>query len=498
VATEPAQNRPGQALAAAKSSLGAALRRRDLPRALVEVVAVAAVIALCGFIGAHKGWSGVPRTATATALWPFYLDTWVRQTVWSGRLLLPFFAFLCARPLWRRFCAPANIGDASNGNIDGQPARGEVDLLIALVGLAYLFHLGCGAVRFGIGDGLTHTMTRWQEYFRDVPCVARGFLAHFPEGCALSMHAAAHPPGILLLLAGVQLLGFVKADDATLVCATLAALAALPIYGAARRFADASTARLAAALYLYASSIACFAVLSMDMAILLFGAVALYGLSRALHDEEHAWRGGILWGLGLFVASMCSFLVGTLLLSYAALILPRLRRLSRKRWLALLLGPATFFAAYALLILWTGYRPIHVLRQNLLSLSLSFDAERSTELSYLGNPIAFLGSLGLPLCGLYVHAWGTAIVRIIKRRADRDTVVLLVAAALPIALSIALGKPRAEVERVYLPFVPLLVIAAASAARRFYDRGPDWLLDVALPLSVLQTLLTEVYFDTYW
>lgn len=477
------------------SAIGAALRRRGLPSAAWEVLIAAAVIALCGWLGARLGWRGLPRMSTATALWPFYLDAWTRQVVWTGRLIVPIAAFLCARPLWRRFCAPLD-GEASQAE-----GRGDVGTLCALVALAYLFHLGSGMVRFGIGDGLVHTMGRWQDYFRDVPCVTSGFLATFPEGCGLSMHAAAHPPGIIILLALVKWLGFVKPDDATLLCGAMAALAALPLYGAARRFSDEATARMSAALYLYASSITCFAVMSLDMTILLFATVALYGVSIALHDEKRAWLGGLIWGIGLFAASMCSFLVGMLALSYVALLIPRLNRgaLSRARWLALLLGPLSFVAAYAILITWTGYRPLHVLEKNLIALSMSSDGERSPRLIYLGSPVAFLGSLGLPLCGLFARAFGASLVRMVKRRnEDLDSVALVVAAALPAMMSIALGKPRGEAERVYLPFVPLLVIASATVARRFYLRGSAWLLDVALPLAALQALLTEVYFDTFW
>lgn len=443
------------------------------------MLAAALVIALCGFLGARLGWRGVPKTAISTALWPFYLDTWFTGSVWSWRVLVPIAIFAAGWPLLRRFVA-------------GVGSLGPV------VAVAYLFHVGCGIVRHGWTGGLTHTLLRGQEYWRDVPCVVPGFLGRFPEGCALSMHGDTHPPGIILVLALVRRLGFAAPEAATLICATAAALTALPVRGAGRRLADEETGRWAAVLFLFASSVSTFAVLSMDMVTLLLSAVALYGLSRVLASPERAdWLGGLLWGLGLAASSLCSFLVGVLTLSYAALIWRERRRLTRAAWLALAVGPVSFFALYALLMLGFGYRPFHVLRHCLNALASSPDNARSRPLALLGSPVAFLGALGLPLCGLYARSLGTAVRRALSGR-DLSTVWLIVASALPLLLAVALGKPRGEAERIYLPFVPLLVIAAAAAARRFYARPVGWLLGLALPLAALQSVLVEVYFETYW
>ena len=91
--------------------------------------------------------------------------------------------------------------------------------------------------------------------------------------------------------------------------------------------------------------------------------------------------------------------------------------------------------------------PARPLRHCLRALALSPDNQRSPVLALLGNPVAFLGALGLPLCGLYAHSLGTGLRRALAKR-DLETVGLIAASALPLLLAILLGKPRGEAERI--------------------------------------------------
>src|SRR2546423_3244418 len=175
-------------------------------------------------------------------------------------------------------------------------------MLVGLVAAAWAYHLSVGIVRHGVVEGLTFTFHRPQEYWWDVHYVDSSFLAKFPD-LRLSQHGGTHPPGVILFLALIQKLGFTSMLSAELVCTPLAALAAFPLWGAARRLGDDDIARWAVVLYLFGCSIVAFSVLSMDMLIVLLGAIALYGFARALDGEI---AGGIVCGLALAAASLCS------------------------------------------------------------------------------------------------------------------------------------------------------------------------------------------------
>src|SRR5207245_955889 len=151
--------------------------------------------------------------------------------------------------------------------------------------------------------------------------------------------------------------------SAELVCTPLGALGALPLWGAARRLTDDRIARWAVVLYLFCCSIAAFSVLSMDMAVVVFGTTAFYGFARALDGEL---VGGIVCGLALAAAALCSFLALTLPLTWAILLLNR-----RRHWLPLIASVAAFAAFYAVLAIAFGYRPIYVFRACVAALSQS-------------------------------------------------------------------------------------------------------------------------------
>src|SRR5262249_21215104 len=144
-----------------------------------------------------------------------------------------------------------------------------------------------------------------------------------------------------------------------------------------------------------------------------------------------------------------------------------------------------------------GYRPVHVFQACRAALAASDDASRSALAALIGNPIAFLGALGLPLAGLCGHTIGSACLW--RRRAGGGPVTALLLAALsPVVVSTLLVKPRGEVEHIYLLFVPPLVLAGAAAARHWYGRSAGWLAYFVVPFSVVQSTLVEVYFQTFW
>jgi Dolichyl-phosphate-mannose-protein mannosyltransferase len=437
-------------------------------------------VVACYFFGRATGWMGVPRGFDSTAYWPFYTDTWFEKTIFTGRVVLPLLALALVWPIVRRWLD------------DEGPA---LPLLLAVVAGAWIVHLSLGFVRHGVEEGLQLTFRRAQEYWRDSVWVGRGFLASFPEiGHPLSVHGATHPPGIMLFLGLVRWLGFDKPLDAELVSTPLAALAALPLYGAARRLGDDKSARMAVGLFLFACCISLFAVLSMDMLTMLCATVAFYGFARALDGE---WQGGVLLGVGLAAAALCNFIALMLPLGFLIITWARRDRVNR----ASLAAGAFAIGAFALfyLLLWAlfGYRPFHVFFACLDALKGNDAETRLRGRSLLRAPLAYYGALGVGLTGLAVRSLAGAIRRFARRLPD-DTAWIVAAATLPWLLPVLAGKPRAEVEHVFLLFVPLTAFASSLAARRWFDRAPAWVADVALPLAVLQAITVEVLLETYW
>jgi hypothetical protein len=443
------------------------------------------VLLLGGVAGIAFHWAASSHHDISTAWWPFYLDPSPPFVVWTPRILLSLGALVLAALAVRRWIR------GSGGKLD----------LALLLGAVYLLHFALGVQRHGVEPGLTHTFARnGLEYWGDRWNVwddPGQFLRKFPTfRNPLTQHGATHPPGLTLLLAGLWSLGL-KNLWVALVCSFFAVLSALPLYGAARRLTDEPTARLVVPAALLACSVSAFAVLSMDIVIMFLAALALYGLARALDGER---AGGALLGLAFALATFCTFAAFTLVLTFGGVLLARVtdptRPLPSRAWQALAIGVAVFLAFYALLVLGFGYRSLLVFQMSADAFRKSPDFGRPRLASALSSPLAFLGALGLPLAGLSAHAIGGAFARL-RRRLDRPTVALVLGAFAPAAFCIAAGRPRGEVEHVFLLFVPAVVLASLTAARRWYGRGARW-LELAVILLMLQSIAIETLVETYW
>jgi len=453
-----------------------------LGAALDEMALFALVLFAAARVGHATDWDQTNGyLALRTAYWPFYvLD--VDKPLWTARLLLPVAAFALAwvpvRAWLRR--------------------EWKTGVALAAVALsAWLFHAALAIAHLGFANAFTDTFTRiGLEYWQDVPLVGHDFLSRYPNIEHLSVHSLTHPPGLALLLAGVQAIGLRDPAKAELLCSTFAALTAFPLYGAARRLGGDAAARMAVALFLFACSINAFAVLAMDTATMLFAAVALYGFTRALDGEL---AGGVLLGAGLFAASLCNFIALLLPLTFVLLLAARWRG-ERSVVRAVLLAVAVFFAGYALLRVAFHYHPVDAFKkcyENFKNPNLSMDVLRSRKGSRIGSPLEFVGALGLPLGAMVFRAIGGALWRL-PRREDLVVVLTVLAGAAPWLLGAHLGRPRGEVEHSYLLFVPMVVIAASIAATTWYARDERWVRWMVLPCLAVQSIVVEIYLSTYW
>jgi hypothetical protein len=220
--------------------------------------------------------------------------------------------------------------------------------------------------------------------------------------------------------------------------------------------------------------------------------IALYGFARILDGEI---VGGVICGLALAAATLCSFLSLTLPLSWAVILWARRDRVKRAQLIAIAISVVSFLGFYGILYAAFGYRPIHVFQVCVDALAKSDDRTRSRARALLGNPIAFFGSLGVAFTGLTAHA----LYRALKNIKQLDDIGwLVIASLLPVAFNTLAGLPRAELERIYMPFIPLVAVAASAAARRWFDRDRVWLTHVAAPLFVIQSILVDTLYETYW
>lgn len=305
------------------------------------------------------------------------------------------------------------------------------------------------------------------DYLAAVPRVGSPgrFLADFVEAApTLPTHVKSHPPGMPLLLWALDRLGFGGPGwEAALVIAVGASAAAAALV-AVRAVAGEATAR-AAAPYLVLAPAACFLGTSVDAFYtgLSAWAVALTVLAASGSRLSVAAAGGLLFGMAL----LFSYGVALLLLVPAAVVATR-RRLD----VAVLAGMGTLVplvVAAAFGFSWP---------EGLAAARDAYRAGISSSRPYAYFLLANLAVL-VVVVGPAVVAGLATVVR------DRCRVAVIVVAALAAVVVADLsGLSKGEVERIWLPFTPWLVVAATAMtpSRRWLagQAGTSLLLQLAL------------------
>ncbi len=358
-----------------------------------------------------------------------------------------------------------------------------------VVGLAWLLSL---ALVDGTA-GLTRTMANRTEYLvtargvDDVGTLLSTYVDripyHSPDNWPI--HVAGHPPGALLMFVGLDRVGLGGDLAAALAVTAVAATIPVAVLVTCRALGAADLARRAAP-FLVLTPAAVFLAVSGDA---LFAAVAAWGLA-ALALAARARRGrslvgwAVLAGLLLGWAVMCSYGLPLLgLLALAVLVVAR-------SWWPLpvaavaALGPVLAFAA-AGFAWWEAY-PVLVDRY--------WDGlakDRPAAYWTWGNLGALLVSAG-PLLGAGLGGLREGRRRLGERdpEAVRAVVWLVAAAATTIVLADLSQMSKAEVERIWLPFVPWLTLSLALLPRRWRRPG--------LALQVLTALLVQHLLYTTW
>lgn len=333
-------------------------------------------------------------------------------------------------------------------------------------------------------DGLSRVLGNPDEYLRtaravsSVPALLEGYVDRIPLEADGNwpIHVAGHPPGMLLLFVGLVRLGLggdlaaglvVTLVAATLPAAVLTTLRALDAEPLARR----------AAPYLVFTPAAVFLAVSADALIATTVAWGLAALALAARRPARTgWPWAALAGLLLGGAVFLSY--GMPLAGVAAV---AVLAAARRWWplpvaAAAALGVALAFAA-AGFAWWEAYP---VLRERYWD---GIASERPAAYWLWGNLAALMVSAG-PVVGAGVAlAW-------VRRREERVARLLVGAGALMVLVADLSLMSKAEVERIWLPFVPWLTIGAALLPDRW--RRP------AIAVQVLTALVVQHLLYTSW
>lgn len=350
-----------------------------------------------------------------------------------------------------------------------------------VAGLAWLLSL---ALVDGV-SGMTRTMDHGYDYLHtarevtDVRAVLEVYVDRIPFDSPdnWTVHVAGHPPGALLFFVGLVKLGLGGSLAAGTVVTVLAATTAPAVLQTVRTLGAEAAARRAAP-FLVLSPAAVFVAVSADG---MFAALAAWGLAAlAAAATRERWPACVAWsvvaGLLLGLSVMVSY--GLALLGFPALAV---------LWIARSWRPLPIVAAAALAVVltfaalgfawWEAYPVLHDRYWDGL-------AERRPAAYWMwGNLAALLISAG-PLLGA-----GLGRLAALRGRADRVVAWLVLGATAAVAVADLSRMSKAEVERIWLPFVPWLLLSTALLPDRW--RRPGLALQLVTALLLQQLLFTS-------
>ena len=355
-------------------------------------------------------------------------------------------------------------------------------------GLAWMVSLGLVDGVGGLGRVLDHPY----EYLRtarvthDFPATLREYVDRIPysaEPDNWPVHVAGHPPGALGFFVALDRIGLGGWLAAGLVVTVLAASTAVAVLVTLRLLGAEALARRAAP-FLVVGPAAIWQCVSADA---LFAAVAAWGMA-ALAAAATARPGTRLLGWSVVAGTL---LGGCVMLSYGLPLLGLLAvavLVAARSWRPLVpaaLAAAAVVGAFAVAgFAW--WEALPVLRERYWD---GVASNRPPAYWMWGNLAALLFCTG-PLSAAGV-AHTLARVRDAVLDPGRRAVTLLVGAGVAMVLAAdASQMSRAEVERIWLPFVPWLLVSCAVLPTRWRRRG--------LALQVVAALVVQHLLHPDW
>ena len=365
----------------------------------------------------------------------------------------------------------------------------------------------------GLGDVLGASFEYFREARRtdDVPLLLQQWVDRIPfsHPDTLAANVAGHPPFLFLFFILLERLGLDPAPWSGLIVVTISASAPVAVLITARRLAGEAYAR-AAAPFLVLAPMAVFIGVSADSMVTAVGAWGMALLAYAATSRGRRMV-GLSLGAGLVLGSATMMSYGALLLGFVALAV----LLAARSWWPLPLAAAAACVPTAAVLAPWGW---HYLPSYLALKDRYWDGiagMRPPAYWTWGNFGGLLLSAG-PALGA---ALGALVVVLAARRrsgggwqhllddgSDLDLVrgevltsaqtrtraaVLLPLGGLACVVTADLSlMSLSEVERIWLPFMPWMLLAAAYIPR-------DWVTRL-LALQVTVALLLNHLLDTHW
>lgn len=355
-------------------------------------------------------------------------------------------------------------------------------LVSYVVGLGWLLSL---ALVDG-ESGLTRVMSNPDEYLvtarqvTDTPAMLTGYVDRIPRSHPDNwpIHLAGHPPGAVLFHVALVRIGLGGDLASALVVVAIAASVPVATMTTLRVLGAERLARLAAP-FLVLSPAAVFLAVSADAVLTALAAWGLAALAWSATASRRAGLpgGGVLAGLLLGWCVMSSY--GLPLLGLLAL---TVLHLARSWWplpVAALTALGLVLTFAALGFAWWEAYPVLVDRY-----WDGIAATRPAAYWMWGNVGALLVSGG-PLLGA-----GVAVAATRHRGQARTVAWLAVATAVTIAVADLSRMSKAEVERIWLPFVPWLTLSLALLPGGWWRWG--------LALQVTTAVLVQHLLYTSW
>jgi hypothetical protein len=353
------------------------------------------------------------------------------------------------------------------------------------VGLAWMLSLA-----FVDGShGVSHVLGSTNEYLRtarettDLPHTLHTYVDRIPYDAPLGnwpVHVAGHPAGALTFFVALDRLGLGSGFAAGMVVTLIAASTAVAVLVTVR-ILGAETLGRRAAPFLVLVPAAIWQCVSADA---MFAAVAAWGIAAlAMAATRGGWRGHA-WAVlaGLLLGSCVMLSYGLPLLAILAATILLITRCWRP-----LIPAAVAALAVVLVFAAFGFEWWHAIGALHERYWAGIAKHRPAAYWNWANLAALSCSAGLLLGAALAHT-ATGLRDRLRDPTSR-VVVLLAGAGVAMALvADATQYSRGEVERIWLPFIPWMLLCTAFLPERWRRRG--LVLQLILALLLQHLLLT--------